>query len=221
MCPLLAINNCNVSLSNVTINLSSNTNKNLFDLNSYFSISIIITGIIIFLARIVDVSLGTLRTISIVKGRTWVSFWLGFGEIIIWIWVISTVVPQVKDLPILAIFYALGFATGNMVGIRIERWLAFGYIIIRVISRECYSQMTDALRQAGFGVTTFRGEGMSGPVVELYIVCRRKQLEEVFKIIKTIEPTAFYITEQVGEVSNIYRPILTPITGWRAILKKK
>ena len=168
-----------------------------------------------------DVSLGTLRTISIVKGRTWVSFWLGFGEIIIWIWVISTVVPQVKDQPILAIFYALGFATGNIVGIRIEKWLAFGHIIIRVISRECYTQMTDTLRQAGFGVTTFRGEGMRGPVVELYIVCRRKQLKEVFKIIETIEPTAFYITEQVGEISKIYRPILTPITGWRAVLKKK
>ncbi|KPK28583.1 MAG: hypothetical protein AMJ61_01770 [Desulfobacterales bacterium SG8_35_2] len=187
----------------------------------YFTTSILLTGITIFLARIVDVSLGTLRTISIVQGRTWVSFWLGFGEIIIWLWVISTVVPQVKDIPILAIFYALGFAFGNMVGIRIERLLAFGHIIIRVISREHYSQMTNALRQAGFGVTTFQGEGMNGPVVELYIVCRRRQLREVIKIVHFIEPNAFYITEQVGEVSKIYRPILTPITGWRAILKKK
>ena len=81
--------------------------------------------------------------------------------------------------------------------------------------------MTDALRQAGFGVTTFRGEGMSGPVVELYIVCRRRQMREVIRIVQAIEPSAFYITEQVGEVSKIYRPIMTPVTGWRAILKKK
>lgn len=81
----------------------------------YFSTSILLTGIAIFLARIIDVSLGTLRTISIIQGRTWVSFWLGFGEIIIWLWVISTVIPQIKDIPILAIFYAFGFTFGNMV----------------------------------------------------------------------------------------------------------
>jgi len=186
-----------------------------------FSIPILLTGIAIFLARIVDVSLGTLRTISIIQGRTWVSFWLGFGEIIIWLWVISTVIPQVREIPILAIFYAFGFASGNMVGIRIERWLAFGHIIIRVISREHSDRMTNALRQAGFGVTTFHGEGMNGPVVELYIVCRRRQMREVIRIVQAIEPNAFYITEQVGEVSKIYRPIMTPVTGWRAILKKK
>ena len=187
----------------------------------YFSLPILLTGIAIFLARIVDVSLGTLRTISIIQGRTWVSFWLGFGEIIIWLWVISTVIPQVREIPVLAIFYAFGFAFGNMVGIRLERRLAFGHIILRVISREHYANMADTLRKKGFAVTTFQGEGLSGPVVELNIVCRRKQLREVIGIVKAIEPNAFYITEQVGEVSKIYRPIMTPVTGWRAILKKK
>ena len=186
-----------------------------------FSIPIILTGIAIFLARIVDVSLGTLRTISIIQGRTWVSFWLGFVEIIIWLGVISTVIPQIREIPVLAIFYALGFASGNLVGIRIERWLAFGHIIIRIISRENYREMTDSIRRAGFAVTTFQGEGMSGPVVELYIVCRRRQIRKVIRIVQSIEPKAFYITEQVGEVSKVYRPILTPVTGWRAILKKK
>jgi len=187
----------------------------------YFSIPILLTGVAIFLARIVDVSLGTLRTISIIQGRSWVSFWLGFGEIIIWLWVISTVITQVKEIPVLAIFYAFGFASGNMVGIRIERWLAFGHIIIRVISTKHFKEMADTIRKAGYGVTTFQGEGMCGPVMELYIVCRRKNLRDVVQLAHSIEPDAFYITEQVGEVSKIYRPIMTPITGWRAILKKK
>ena len=185
------------------------------------SIPILLTGIAIFLARIVDVSLGTLRTISIIQGRTWVSFWLGFAEIIIWLWVISTVIPQVREIPILAVFYAFGFASGNMVGIRLERWLAFGHIIIRVISKERFKEMADTIRKAGFGVTTFQGEGISGPVIELYIVSRRKHLREIVRLVHGIEPDAFYITEQVGEVSKIYRPIMTPVTGWRAILKKK
>ena len=187
----------------------------------YFSIPILLTGIAIFLARIVDVSLGTLRTISIIQGRTWVSFWLGFGEIIIWLSVISTVIPRVHQIPALAIFYAFGFAFGNMVGIRLERWLAFGHIIIRVISTELFAEMADTIRKAGFAVTTFQGEGLAGPVIELYIVCRRKDYMKIIRMVHSIEPDAFYITEQVGDVSKIYRPILTPVTGWRAILKKK
>lgn len=190
-------------------------------MNLNFDPAILATGILIFLARIGDVSLGTLRTISIIQGRTWVAFWLGFCEIIIWLWVISTVIPQIKEIPILAVFYAFGFASGNMVGIRIERWLAFGHIIIRVISKKHFKEMADTIRQAGFAVTTFQGEGMSGTVIELYIVCRRKHLREIVRMVHNIEPNAFYITEQVGEVSKIYRPIMTPITGWRAILKKK
>ena len=186
-----------------------------------FDYSILATGIAIFLARIVDVSLGTLRTISIIQGRTWVSFWLGFVEIIIWLSVISTVIPHVREIPVLAIFYAFGFASGNLVGIRMEKLLAFGHIIIRVISRERYNEMADAIRKAGFPVTTFRGEGMTGPVIELYIVCRRKDMRKIIGMVHDIEPDAFYITEQVGEVSKVYRPIMTPVTGWRAILKKK
>ena len=190
-------------------------------MEQFFSIPILVTGILIFIARIVDVSLGTLRTISIIQGRTWVAFWLGFGEIIIWLSVISTVILQVREIPVLAFFYAFGFASGNLVGIRIEKWLAFGHIVIRVISTKHYMAMADTIRQAGFAVTTFRGEGRSGPVMELCIVCRRKHLRQVIGIVQAIEPGAFYITEQVGEVSKIYRPIHTPVTGWRAILKKK
>ncbi|MDY6972954.1 MAG: DUF2179 domain-containing protein [Thermodesulfobacteriota bacterium] len=108
-----------------------------------------------------------------------------------------------------------------MVGIRIEKWLAFGHIMLRVISREHYKAMIETIRNAGYGVTVFHGEGKGGPVVELYIVCRRRDSKEVLNIIHNIEPEAFYITEHVGDVSKIYRPILQPVTGWRAILKKK
>jgi uncharacterized protein YebE (UPF0316 family) len=186
-----------------------------------FDIVVFGIGALIFFARIVDVSLGTLRTISIVHGRTWMSFWLGFIEIVIWLTVISTVIHTIKDKPLLGLFYALGYATGNMVGIQIERMLALGCIILRVISRQNSQEMVKQVREANFAVTTFRGEGRSGPVLELYIVCRRKDLSKVLEIVKGIEPDAFYITEQIGSVSKIYRPIMQPLTGWRAILKKK
>jgi len=70
-------------------------------------------------------------------------------------------------------------------------------------------------------VTTFVGEGMRGPVQELYVVCRRRDLKRLLPAIKEIDPDAFYITEQARDVNKVLKPVNTPITGWRAILKKK
>ncbi|MDF1578154.1 MAG: DUF5698 domain-containing protein [Desulfurivibrionaceae bacterium] len=182
---------------------------------------ILATGIAIFLARIADVSLGTLRTISIIRGRKWMAFGLGLIEIMIWLTVISAVLLKIRESPILGLFYAFGFATGNMVGIRIEKWLALGNINLRIISRHYYCEMATSVRAAGFPVTVFMGEGGTGPVGELYIVCAGRDLKKILSLVRGIDPNAFYISEQAVEVSKIYRPVLHPVTGWRAILKKK
>jgi len=181
----------------------------------------ILIGVLIFLARITDVSMGTMRTISIVQGRTKRAFFLGFVEISMWLIVISTVVNRIASHPILGIFYAFGFSTGNVVGIMLERKLAFGNIILRVISTQSGMMMADKVRAAGYAVTTFHGEGMNGPVMELYIVCRRRDFDDIIGRVRNIEPNAFYLTEQAGNVSKIYRPSMQRATGWRAILKMK
>ena len=186
-----------------------------------FDFIIFLSGMLIFLARIVDVSLGTLRTISIVYGRTWMAFWLGFFEIVIWLTVISTVILKIKAVPILGLFYAFGFAAGNMVGIEIEKKLAMGNIILRVISRDHFDKMAEKIREEGYAVTTFEGKGKCGSVVELYIVCRRRDLGKILRIVNSIEPDAFYVTEQTGSVSKVFRPIMQPVTGWRSWFKKK
>jgi uncharacterized protein YebE (UPF0316 family) len=180
----------------------------------------ILIGIFIFLARVVDVSLGTLRTISIVHGRTKVAFLVGFVEISIWLTVISTTVQKIADAPLLGIFYALGFSTGSVVGIRLERWLALGDIVLRVISPKKGRVMAEIIRSSGFAVTTFQGEGKSGSVTELYIVCHRKDLSRIMPVVRDIEPDAFYITEPAGSVSKVFRPMYQP-TGWRAVFKRK
>jgi len=185
------------------------------------NMNILITGLLIFLARICDVSLGTIRTIVTVQGRTGVAFVLGFLEILIWITVVSAVVHKIKELPILALFYALGFATGNVVGIMVERKIAFGFIVLRVITRDAGKTIADRLRKLGQMVTTFVGEGMFGPVTELYIVCRRRDLKWILPIVKEEDPETFYIIEQARDVSKVLRPIYQPVTGWRAIFKKK
>lgn len=178
-------------------------------------------GIFVFLARVADVSLGTLRTIAIVHGRTVMAFWLGFFESAIWLAVVSTIVSTVTEQPALGIIYALGFATGNLVGIRVEKMIALGHLTLRVISRKNSQAIADTIRDLGFAVTSFKGEGREGIVTELYIVCRRRDLKKLLPLVLSLDSEAFYVTEQAGAVSNICRPIMQPATGWRAILKKK
>ena len=185
------------------------------------NLPLLVLGVIIFCLRIVDVSLGTIRTIMIVQGKTWISFCLGFFEVFIWLSVISTVVPLIKDRPGLIFFYALGFATGNFAGIKLERWMAAGNMILRAITMHKGRQMADIIRHEGFEVTVFTGEGMTGPVMQLFIVCRRRDVGSIINMIKSVDPDAFYITERAGSVSKVIRPFMAPATGWRAVLKKK
>ena len=180
-----------------------------------------ILGVIVFFARVVDVSVGTLRTISIIQGRTKIAFILAFIETSVWLLVLSAVLPKVIESPVLGVFYAFGFATGNVVGILVEKRLAMGYTNFRVITTKFAKEISNALREKGFAVTTFEGEGKDGVVTEIYVASERKNLPLLIKIVKEIEPDAFYIAEQAGVVSKIRRPTMVPATGWRAVQKKK
>jgi uncharacterized protein YebE (UPF0316 family) len=186
------------------------------------TLQILLTGLFIFFARIVDVSIGTVRTIVTVQGRTRLAFVLGFFEVTLWVTIISAIVKQIYTAPILALFYGLGFATGNVVGIAIERKLALGHVALRVFVRDSSAAVTARLHSAGQVVTTFLGEGRDGPVTEVLVVCRRKDIRWILDLVKTEDPEAFYIIEQAREVSHAQMPVYAPMpTGWRAILKRK
>lgn len=183
---------------------------------------ILMLGVFIFFARIVDVSIGTVRTIVTVQGRTRLAFVLGFIEVTLWVTIISAIVKQIHTAPILAIFYGLGFATGNVVGIAIERKIALGHVALRAFSRNVGGAVAARLRSAGQVVTTFAGEGRDGPVTEVMVVCRRKDIRWILECVKEEDPDAFYIIEQAREVSHFQLPAHAPLpTGWRAILKRK
>lgn len=177
---------------------------------------ILLTGLFIFAARICDVSIGTVRTIVTVQGRTVVAFFLAIVEITIWVLVAGTVINQIREQPIWVVFYAFGYATGNVIGIKVEKKLAFGLIILKVLTREHGKQITDKLREKGQPVTVFVGEGMHGPIHELYIACRRRDLKWLLPEVKKIDENAFYVIEQARDVSKVIRPVSTPLGGWRA-----
>jgi uncharacterized protein YebE (UPF0316 family) len=186
-----------------------------------FDASILFTGVLIFLARICDVSLGTIRTIVTVQGRTTIAFVLAVFEISLWVLVAGTVLNHVREQPLWVAFYAFGYATGNVVGIMVERRLAFGLIILKVLTRDHCNDLTTTLRAKGQPVTVFVGEGMKGPISELYIACRRKDLKWILPEVKRIDDKAFYVIEQARDMSRILKPVFTPLGGWRSRSKRK
>lgn len=186
------------------------------------SLPVLLVGLLIFLARIVDVSIGTIRTIVTVQGRTRLAFALGFIEVTLWVTIISTMVKQIHTAPWLALFYGLGFATGNVVGIALERKMALGHVALRAFTRKADGSVAMALRAAGQIVTTFAGEGREGPVTEVMVVCRRKDVKWILERIKAEDPTAFYVIEQAREVGHLLIPNDTVAEqGWRSFFKRK
>lgn len=178
-------------------------------------------GIMVFFARVVDVSVGTVRTISTVHGRMKTAFILGAIEVSVWIVVVSALIEKISDKPVLVIFYALGFSTGNVVGILMERRIAFGYAGLRIFCRENGMELAAALRQAGYAVTTFQGQGKSGPVLEVYMVVKRKDLKGILEISQEIEPDAFFTSEHVGTVRQMVKTLEKQRTSWCDFIKRK
>lgn len=162
-----------------------------------------------------------MRTIITVQGRTTIAFILAVFEIIIWILVASTVIHRVKEQPILVVLYAFGCATGNVVGILVERKLAFGIIILKGLTRNAGPEIADSLRKKGQPVTVFTGEGMQGPINELYIACRRRDLKWLLPEVKGIGFESVYVIEQARDVSKALHPVYAPLGGWRAAFKRK
>ena len=122
---------------------------------------------------------------------------------------------------LLAAVVALGFATGNLVGIAVERKIALGFMILRVFTRTAGRTLTERLRAMGQPVTVFQGEGMRGPVDELYIACRRRNLSRILSIVHEEDPESFYITEMARDVCRTIGPLSAECSGWRSVFKRK
>ena len=144
----------------------------------------------IFLLRICDVSLGTLRTMFTVQGKKYLSAGIGFVEVGIWVVAIRQVFSQL-DNPWNILGYALGFATGTFLGIVIEQKLGLGYTQMIVISKHHPDAIADALRLKKFGVTMIPGEGGSGGMALITSVIRRNRTKEFHDIVDGIDHEAF------------------------------
>ena len=157
--------------------------------------------LLIALARVVDVSIGTLKIILIARGNKMLAPVLGFFEVLVWLLAVTRIFQNLDNW-ICYLAYASGFAAGSYIGIRIEEKLALGVQLIRIITRKDASKLIEVLRKEGFGVTAIRAEGSSGGVGILYSVINRKSIKFYVEKIKEYNPKAFYTIEDIRFVSH-------------------
>jgi len=169
-----------------------------FDTNIFIYL---VLPLMIFVARIFDVSIGTLRIIFVSKGLKTVAPILGFFEVLIWIIAIGKIMQNLDNLACY-IGYAAGFATGNWVGMWLEEKLAMGQVVIRIITARNASNLINALKDAGYGTTSVDAQGSIEKVSLIFTTIQRNDLKDVVTIIKLHNPKAFYTVEDVKFVSE-------------------
>ncbi len=156
----------------------------------------------IFLARILDVSLGTLRIMFVSKGMRAKATLLGFVEVFIWIIVVAQIFQNLDNwLNYFA--YAGGFAAGTYLGMFIEEKMKLGIQIVRVIVDDQSKQLREKLIEADFRITSVQGDGKYGPVKVVFTVAKRKRWQELYDILNEYAPGAFYSVEDVRLVSEM------------------
>lgn len=164
-------------------------------------VTYVLLPLFIFLARIFDVSLGTLRIIFVTKGMRNVAPLVGFFEVLIWLLAISRIMQDLDNW-LCYVAYAAGFASGNFVGMYLEERLAIGHEMIRVITRKDATNLIQDLRAKGYGVTSVKAEGIEGEVAVIYIIARRSMIKEVLDEINHFNPRALYTVESIKYVNK-------------------
>ena len=168
--------------------------------------SYVLLPVLIFLARVCDVSIGTLRIIFVAKGKKNIAPILGFFEVLIWITAISRIMQNLDNY-INYVFYAGGFATGNYVGMIIEERLAMGIQMIRVFTSEKAQDLVLSLNTKGYGATSVQAQGAKEKVHLIYTIVQRNEMEDVLDIINNFNPKAFYTIEDVRSANEgIFHP---------------
>jgi uncharacterized protein YebE (UPF0316 family) len=170
--------------------------------------SIYLGALLIFALRIGDVSAGTLRVIFLVNGRRVPAMLLAFCESAIWVFAISKVFAHLDSWQNMA-GYACGYAAGTLVGISLDQYIGIGKSIVRVVTQDPGKHLQERLRSEGFGLTTFIGEGVNGPVQELFIVIPRRRRSALIRHVYDLDPDAFITVENAAATYGGYhaRPV--------------
>ncbi|MDK1029468.1 MAG: DUF5698 domain-containing protein [Anaerolineae bacterium] len=156
-------------------------------------------ALFIFVMRVLNQTLDTLRLLYVMRGKKTLVWIFGFMVSVIWLFLLTTVISNL-DGPIYILAYTAGFATGGVVGLWAEERLAVGFTLIQIISPRRGSVMAERLRGEGFGVTEIPARGKDGMVTMLSLSVRRKEVVTVEKIVNEIDENAFVTTEDIRPI---------------------
>jgi uncharacterized protein YebE (UPF0316 family) len=177
--------------------------------------SYVLLPLLIFLARITDVSINTIRIIYVLGGRRVTATVLGFFESFIWLMAIRQIFEHLDNW-ICYVAYPGGFAMGILVGMMIEERIAYGKVIVRIITRKDVTPLIAFLNQNQFRYTKVNAEGPDGQESLVFTVLQREHLENLLGKMKAILPTAFYTVEKVNRAAE-GGTVVQESTGWSIV----
>jgi len=178
-------------------------------------------ALLIYLLRVIDVSMGTMRTLAVVQGRIRLSVFFGFIEVLVWITAISHVFANVSTSPLLLLAYAAGFATGNATGIYLERKIALGRVVIRLVSASAGEAIRAGWEARGARVVSVAGRGQAGEEMVLLGECARRRVDEFMRFASKLDPKAVATIDPTLAREPLFRQPLPHATGWRATFVRK
>ena len=185
-----------------------------FDVISY----VVLPGLI-FLARVADVTVATVKLMFVVNNAKRVAATLGFIESLITIIALSRIMQDASNF-MAYVMYAAGFATGTFVGMRIEEKLAYGTVMIRVISRTISAELIDYLTRKQYRYSMVDANDHVGNTQVLFTVCKRSRLPEFQRTLEEVAPQALYTIEGVKKVSQDFLPVEeAPRVDWAAYVR--
>jgi uncharacterized protein YebE (UPF0316 family) len=190
-----------------------------FTTNSWF-LTWILIPLMIFCARVTDVSIGTVRIILVSKGKKKIAAFLGFIEVSIWLLAISQVMQHINNIACF-LAYGLGFGTGNIIGIVIEEKIALGLQAVQFITRSTLDFLPMTLRDGGFGATVIKATGAKGEVNIIISIVLRKNVKEVIDLARQVDPNVFVSLQDIRSANSGFLPLRAPLFAWRRIIKKK
>ena len=158
----------------------------------------------IFFARLIDVSLGTFRTINTVKGRDLIAALIGIVEITVWFLVVKEALNTDNNSIFIVISYALGFAVGTYIGGKISKIFIKSNLEVQVILSTKDDNIVNKIRQYGYGVTAIEVKGTKDIKYMLYIQIKDKSLEKLKKIVRKLDNRAFIVVNETKYVENGY-----------------
>ncbi len=169
----------------------------------FSSTNVWLIALAIFILRVLNMALDTVRMLTVMRGMRTATWILGVIQTALFVLVFGSVINDLDNLINIAA-YSVGFATGNVIGMMIEKRLAFGYINITIISSLRGQELAEKLRERGHAVTEIPARGKDGTVEILECSVQRKLAKEVQETALEIDPKAFITSRDIQRVYHGY-----------------